>query len=86
MARQSSQRLCLWGGALGGGEPCAGLQGGRFDGLPTTPRIRDGVDGMFEGDVSGMPESASLSVSPPGDPIGNTTPGALELEEAAASG
>ena len=87
MAKHSSHRICFCGGALEGGEPCAGLQGGRFDGLTASaPKLRRGVAGMLAEDAALMLRSAKLATSWTGDPVGKTEPGAVELEDAPASG
>jgi len=87
MAKHSSHRICLCGGALDGGEPCAGLQGGRFDGLPASaPKLRRGVAGMHAEIVPSMLRSETLSASWMAAPDGKTKIGAVELEATLAFG
>ena len=81
MAKHSSHRICFCGGALDDGEPCAGLQGGRFDGLPAC-----GVAGMLVEDLPSILRSAELAISLTGAPVDRTEPGAMELEDALAPG
>ena len=87
MAKHSSHRICFCGGALDDGEPRAGLQGGRFDGLPASaPKLGRGVAAMLVEDLPSILRSAELAISWTGAPVGKTESGAMELEDAPAPG